>query len=122
MGELKSRHEVDEKYTWDLTPLFESESACEIEISDFLKHVSEFASKYEGKLDDLNTAVTAIDDFRQLVEKLVPIGTYASLRLSADQSDAEAQKLSTKVSNASAKFSTETSFLRSDLLAQDESF
>lgn len=122
MGELKSRDEVGEKYTWDLTPLFESDGACETAIEDFQKAVSEFASKYEGRLDDLDTAAAAIDDIRQLVEKLVPIGTYASLRLSADQSDAEAQKLSTKVSNASAKFSTETSFLRSDLLAQDESF
>ena len=122
MGELKSRHEVDEKYTWDLTPLFESDGACENAIEYFLKDVSEFESKYEGKLDDLNTAVAAIDDLKQLVEKMVPIGTYASLRLSGNQSDSEAQKLSNKVSNASAKFSTATSFLRSDLLAQDESF
>ena len=122
MGELKSRHEVDEKYTWDLTPLFESDGACENAIEYFLKDVSEFESKYEGKLDDLNTAVAAIDDLKQLVEKMVPIGTYASLRLSGNQSDSEAQKLSNKVSNASSKFSTATSFLRSDLLAQDESF
>lgn len=122
MGELKSRHEVDENYTWDLAPLFESDAACESAIEKFQEEVSGFAAKYEGKLNDVNTAVTAIDGFSQLVEKMVPIGTYASLRLSADQSDPEAQKLNSKVSNASAKFSTATSFLRSDLLAQDESF
>lgn len=122
MGELKSRQEVNQNYTWDLAPLFESDKTCESAIENFQKEVSGFVSKYERKLDSLDSAAAAIDDFSQLLEELVPIGTYASLRMASDQSDSQAQKLSTKVNNASAYFSTATSFLRSDLLAQDESF
>src|SRR5699024_11938753 len=50
-----------------------------------------------------------------------PIGTYASLSLSADQSDAGSQKLSPASSNAATYFSSETSFVKSELLALDES-
>ena len=122
MGELKQRHEVDQNYTWDLTPLFDSDAACEDAIEHINGEISGFVEKYEGRLGDVDTAVRAIDDYRQLVERLVPIGTYAGLRMSSDQGDAKAQKLNGKVNNASARFSTATSFLKSDLLAQDESF
>jgi oligoendopeptidase F len=122
MGELKSRHEVNENYTWDISPLFESDADCESAIESIKAELVDFVKKFEGKLDDVDTAVNAIDDYRQLVEKLVPIGTYASLRMSSDQGDADAQRLSGKVGNATTQFSTATSFVKSDLLAQNESF
>ena len=72
MGELKQRHEVDQNYTWDLTPLFESDAACEDAIEHINGEISGFVEKYEGRLGDVDTAVSAIDDYRQLVEKLQP--------------------------------------------------
>ncbi len=122
MGELKSRHEVDQDYTWDLTPLFESDTACENAIDSIKTDISDFVEVYEGRLNDVDTAARAIDDYRQLVEKLVPIGTYANLRMSSDQGDAGAQKLNGKANNAAGQFGTATSFVKSDLLAHDESF
>ncbi|WP_017549006.1 oligoendopeptidase F [Salinicoccus carnicancri] len=121
MEELKSRSQVEEKHTWDLSDLFPSDDAFYEAVQSFRPRVADFSGRYAGKLADAATAVRAINELKSLAESLVPIGTYASLSLSADQSDAESQKLSSASSNVSAYFSSETSFVKSELLALDES-
>lgn len=122
MEELKHRSEVDVNYTWDLSPLFESDDACSDAIDSFKSSVEYFQRDFEGQLSDLDTAASGINHYAKLVEDFIPIGTYSSLRLSSDQSDSEAQKLASKVSNASTVFSSETSFVSSELLDQDEKY
>ncbi|MFD2829276.1 oligoendopeptidase F [Corticicoccus populi] len=122
MEELKHRSEVDVNYTWDLTPLFESDAACVEAVEKLKGEITAFSEKYEGTLADLNKAADAVHEYAKLVEGLVPAGTYASLRLSSDQSDKEAQKLSSTFANLSTLFGRETSFVRSELLAEDESY
>lgn len=121
MEELKSRSQVEEKHTWDLSDLFPSDDAFYEAVQLFRPRVAEFSGRYAGKLTDAATAAGAINELKSLVEAFVPIGTYASLSLSADQSDAESQKLSSASSNAATYFSSETSFVKSELLALDES-
>lgn len=122
MEELKNRSEVDVNYTWDLSPLFESDEACSKEIESLTISISDFQKSYEGQLNDLGQAAKCIHEYAKLLESLVPAGTYASLRLSADQSDNDAQKLSSKFANVSTVFSRDTSFVTSELLAEEESF
>lgn len=121
MEELKTRSQVEEKYTWNLSDLFQSDDAFYSAAEAFKPRVQSFASNHAGKLTNAAAAAEAISELKILVEAFVPIGTYASLSLSADQSSAEAQKLSTASSNIATYFGSETSFVKSELLALDES-
>lgn len=122
MEQLKSRNEVDVNYTWDLTDLFESDQAFEQAAENLRPEIESYSRKYENGLTDAATAVEAIEGFKRLMESLVPIGAYANLRLSSDQGDASAQRLSGIASNIGTYFGSETSFLTSELLQKDESF
>ncbi|WP_411841883.1 oligoendopeptidase F [Salinicoccus sp. HZC-1] len=121
MEELKSRNQVKEQYTWDLSDLFESDEAFYSAVEAFRPQIVSFSEQYTGKLTDADAAAGAINELKSLVETFVPIGTYASLSLSADQSDPGAQKLSTASSNIATYFGSETSFVKSELLALDSS-
>ncbi|MCG7332105.1 oligoendopeptidase F [Salinicoccus roseus] len=122
MEQLKSRNEVDVNYTWNLTDLFESDDAFEQAAENLRPEIESYSRKYENGLTDAATAVEAIEGFKRLMESLVPIGAYANLRLSSDQGDASAQRLSGIASNIGTYFGSETSFLTSELLQKDESF
>lgn len=122
MEQLKSRNEVDVNYTWNLTDLFESDDAFEQAAENLRPEIESYSRKYENGLTDAGTAVEAIEGFKRLMESLVPIGAYANLRLSSDQGDASAQRLSGIASNIGTYFGSETSFLTSELLQKDESF
>lgn len=122
MEELKSRSQVDTQYTWDLTDLFASEDAFYKTVAECKPLIDSFAGKYAGKLTDASVAASALKEYMSLTEKLVPIGTYANLSLSADQSDANAQKLGSTAANLSTYFGSETSFVSSELLEKDETF
>lgn len=121
MSQLPLRKDVDKDLTWDLSSLFKSDEDALKGIEKFEKQFSNFESTYSTKLDDVNTAVKALKEYLDLSEKLVIIGTYASLRTSTDQSDEDAQKLQGKVAKTMSSFRSETSFLTSELLQQDES-
>lgn len=120
MTQLPLRQDVDKSLTWDLSSLFESDQQCEDGIVKFLEQLADFESSYAGKLSDVNVAIEAIDHYRALSELAVPIGTYASLRMSSDQTDEDAQQLQGKVSNVLSRFRSDSSFLDSELLQQDD--
>lgn len=122
MSELQARKDVDVNYTWDLSPLFKDDASCIQAIESFKTQLAELTSTYEGQMKDVETAVKAIDSYKTLLETFVLIGTYSNLRLSGDRGDQEAQKLGALVGNASTQLSSQTSFLQSELLAEDESF
>ena len=122
MTELKHRSEVEEKYTWDLTPLFKHDDSCVKAIEGVKVDVTVFQDKHQGNIETVEQAVLAIDDYRAILEELVLIGTYSSLRLSADRSDEAAQKLDALTGSLQTEVSTKTSFLTSELLDKDEDF
>ncbi|MGO1923172.1 MAG: oligoendopeptidase F [Jeotgalicoccus sp.] len=122
MSELQNRQDVDANYTWDLSPLFKDDDSCTSAIDSVKQNVDSFESEFAGQIEDVASAVKAIDTYRNILEQFVLIGTYANLRLSGDRSDQEAQKLGALVGNAGTNLSSKTSFLQSELLAKDESF
>lgn len=122
MSELQHRQDVDVNYTWDLSPLFKDDDACRTAIESLKTSIDAFEADFQGQLNDVSSAVKAIDSYRSILEQFVLIGTYSNLRLSGDRSDQDAQKLGALVGNAGTNLSSKTSFLQSELLAKDESF
>ncbi len=48
--ELLERKDVDERYTWDLSSIFESEEQFEQKLQEVVKLSKEIEKEYKGKL------------------------------------------------------------------------
>ena len=120
MEKMDTRRQVETQYTWDLTDLFASDEAFYKAGEAFRPLVDSFVNKYAEKLTNPPVDAAAIKEYMSLAERLVPIRTYASLRLSADQGDANAQQIASTAANLSTYFGSETSFLSSELLEKDD--
>ncbi len=122
MEEMKSRKDVDVQYTWDLSDLFTDDAAFAQAIEAVRPKIKEFNEKYSGNLHNPTAAIEAIQEYKSILESLVPIGNYANLKLSSDQGDENAQKLDGMASNISTYFNSESSFLTSELIQKEEAF
>ena len=60
--------------------------------------------------------VRCLKNYATIYEKIVPAGTYASLSLSTDQTNTDAQMRASKFGSLSAKVSSQLSFLNSELV------
>ncbi|GKW46391.1 oligoendopeptidase F [Planococcus sp. NCCP-2050] len=117
---LPLRSEVPVQETWDLQSLFASHEEFNEALVSLEKDASDFHSQFHGKISDSASVLESLTAYMALVEKLVPVSTYASLTLSTDQTDSEAQMLSSKFGSVSAKIGSKLSFVSSELLALPE--
>ncbi len=113
---LPARSEVTVEETWNLEDLFSSEKEYQDAISELVQLVDSFHSNFKGKITDSNSAIEALTGYAAVYEKFTPIGAYASLAFSTDQTDNEAQMRSGKFSSIAASISSKLSFVDSELL------
>ena len=73
-----------------------------------------------GQLQRQNRSASTINDmlktYASIYEKIVPVGTFASLSLSTDQTNTDAQMRASKFGSLSAKVSSQLSFINSELV------
>ncbi|MEK3889097.1 oligoendopeptidase F [Bacillus sp. FSL K6-3431] len=112
---LPSRSEVKVEETWNLQDLFTSEEDYNVAIAELEKEVAMFHGQYKGKIIDANTVNAALESYASVYEKMIPIGTYANLALSTDQTNDEAQMRASRFGSVSAKISSSLSFVNSEL-------
>ena len=113
---LPARSEVSVEETWNLEDLFSSEKEYQDAISELVQLVDSFHSNFKGKITDSHSAIEALTGYAAVYEKFTPIGAYASLAFSTDQTDNEAQMRSGKFSSIAASISSKLSFVDSELL------
>ncbi|KGR74187.1 oligoendopeptidase F [Ureibacillus sinduriensis] len=118
---MLKRSEVKVEETWDLAPLFETEQLFEEAIETVLAKANMIENEFKGKITNAQDAVNVIAAYQNLYEALVPIGTYASLSLSEDQTNDVAQMRSAKVGQHYSKIGAQLSFITSELLLLEES-
>lgn len=117
---LPKRNETNIQETWDLTTLFENEEAYEKAAKEVEQDADTFAASYKGTINDAASAIKAVDAFRQLQEKIVPVANYASLAASVDLTDDDAQMRDSQFGSLAAKIGSMTSFVMSELAALSE--
>src|SRR5690606_37881106 len=88
---LPRRSEVPAEETWDLNSLFASDKEFNAALESLQQEVAGFQKQFKGNIQDAASVVEVLTSYLALLEKLVPISTYASLSLSTDQTDDEAQ-------------------------------
>ncbi len=111
------RSEVNIEETWDLSPLFENDTAFYSYLKETVSKVHAFSEQYKGTLNNSETVEAMLDDYAAITEAIDRLGNYASLNLSVDQTDAEAQKLIGQFGTAYDEMASALSFIDSELLA-----
>ncbi|MEN2767698.1 oligoendopeptidase F [Ornithinibacillus xuwenensis] len=110
------RSEVPEEQKWDLTDLFPTFDSWETELNAVQADVTKI-TQFKGKLgNDAATLLDCLTTLENYRERLVRVGTYASLKSSADGSDPDNQRDAARVSSAMASIGAKLSFVQSELL------
>lgn len=113
---LPIRSDVKLEETWNLKDLFKTEEDFNNSLKKIEKLADYFEDKYKGKINQPSIILKALKDYSALYEKLTPAGTFASLSLSTDQTNTDAQMRGSKFSSLAAKVSSKLSFLNSELV------
>ena len=118
--EIKSRKDVDPRYTWDFTEIYPSKEDFEKALSEAEAEIGEVAAlngKLTGSAGELKAG---LDRFFALAEKLERAYCYAMLHSSTDNGDPEYQDMEGRAMRLYVAFSAATSFFRPLILALPE--
>jgi len=117
---LLKRSEVEEKYTWDLTALFQTEEEYESAVEEVQREAAGIEERFKGKLNTAETINQCLDELRVLYEKVIRVGTYSTLAISVDQTDEINQMREARLSNILSVIFSQLSFIESEIIEQDE--
>ena len=117
---LPNRNEIPTQETWDLTHLFATEEDYNAAMVKVKESVDSFEKTYQGNITTAEDVVKAVAAYEDIYKQIIPIGTYASLALSVDQTNEEAQMRASKFGSVSAQLGSQMAFLESDLLNLSE--
>jgi len=116
MSRILTRAEVNPETTWNLSDLFETHEAWELELNAIQEDIFS-VTKYEGKLGEgagmLLACLIAQDE---LLVRIYRVGAYAFLHQSGDSINPENQMNGAKARDLSSLASSALSFIKSEII------
>ena len=117
----KLRSEIEEKYKWDLTKIYENDEEWEKdykEVSSNLKDIE----KYKGKiLESANTLFETVTTYFNVARKVEKVYIYAHLNYDAETGNTKYQNYDGMVKNLYRDFGVISSYIEPELLESDYS-
>lgn len=116
---LPLRRDVPIELTWDLSAIFENESAYEAALVEISSHTDRIVQTWTGRIagsTDPATVLAAVKDYDQFAISLSKTGNYAFLAFSVDMADAVSSTRYMKFESFSADIESRLSFLLSELM------
>lgn len=110
------RHEVPVELTWDLSPVYASETDWEADFSRIESQIAGFEA-YVGTLSKAPSLLQCLkfrDETGQIVGKLY---SWASLRKSGDNGDSDAQGRYDRITGLYSRYAAATSFIEPEILS-----
>lgn len=118
--ELKSRNEIKEIFTWDLTPIFKSLKDWEKAYAE-AKKAADAVGRVAGTLGQSAESMKAgLDRIFAALQKVERVYSYASLLKSGDNGDSKYQEMSAKAMNLYVALNTSIAFVDPEILAVPE--
>ena len=114
---VRMRSEIESRYKWDLTAIFASDEAWKKAYEEATNHI-EWVAAFDGKVAE--DPRSAIRNWQELMDEIIPIYEYAFLRKETDNTDPTAQGLKDQAMRLYVTASTATAFLQPELLAMPE--
>ena len=118
--ELKSRKDVPVELTWDLSRIYATEADMLRDAEKMEQLTQEIVEKYKGRLDVPEQIEACVTSYRQVYELMTLTGSYCDLAVSVDYYDNYNQERNGKISRLIAKLQSSLSFVRSEIMEQDE--
>lgn len=115
---IRERSEIDPAYMWDLSKMYESDTAWEAELCK-AEPAYRDVMKLRGTIRDAATLKTALEKKRDLMRLLARLTGYAMLRKSEDNRGVGVSMYN-RVSLLAAEAETAVSFLEPEILALPE--
>ena len=119
MAKVITRQEQEEKNTWNLETIFESDAAFEEKYKELESRLGE-EERFRGQIDSLEALADALETERELSEEIGKIFVYAHLKHDQDTSDDTYSALESKARTLVVKFNTAWSFLVPEIMKVDE--
>lgn len=117
MAKRLSRSQVPVELTWDLTDLFQNDSAWESELNQAASQI-ETVTQYKGRFNEGSSVLLeCFESLEKLIKRVFRVGAYASLRLSADGTSSTNQVMAGRIASLGARMGSEISFVQSELLS-----
>ena len=117
--ELKNRADMDPRYMWDLTPIFESDEAWEAALKEASGTIQALEA-IPGTLGNSAEALKAgLDEVCAAMEKMDRLYCYAYLRKSGDNGDPRSQEMEARCISLLTAFQSAIAFLNPEILAID---
>ncbi len=118
--ELKSRKEIPEELTWDLSRIYATEADMLRDAEKMEQLTREIVEKYKGQLHTPEQIETCVTAYRQVYELMTLTGSYCDLAVSVDYTDNDNQERNGQISRLIAKLQSSLSFIRSEIMEQEE--
>jgi len=118
--ELKSRKEVAKELTWDLSHIYATEADMLRDAEEMERLAGEIVEKYKGQLDTPERIENCVTAYRRVYELMTLTGSYCDLAVSVDYYDNDNQERNGKISRLIAKLQSDLSFIKSEIMEQDE--
>ncbi len=113
---LPTRDEIEEKYKWDLSHIYETDNKWEEDFIWVEKNISNY-KKFEGKLsEDSNVLLECLQFDDSIGMKIDRLHLYASLAKDSNMKVFKYQAMDERILNLATKVSSAASFIRPELL------
>ena len=114
------RNKIDEKYKWDLTPIFKNTEEFNNYYQETEKEIQAF-TKYEHIMgNNAKNFYETINNYYEVARKLDKLAVYTSLQFDEDTSNNENQSLKLKVNNLYDKWNKICFFVTPTILKKEE--
>lgn len=118
---VQEREQIEKKYKWDLTEIFENDEEWRIkhdEVRDELDEIEE----YKGKLtDSAETLLNGLKAKDELLRDISMLAAYARMKTHEDMSDQNAQELKSKADSLQSQAASKIGFYRPEIKQLSES-
>lgn len=119
-AKVLKRHEVEQRYTWDLGAMFATSEAFEAAFSAIAPRVEAFNTTYLGNFKRAQDVVDGLREFEQIQAQMVLVGNFSYLAVSTNQGDAEALQRNMRVQSSFAEAGALMSFVPIEVSALDD--
>ncbi len=118
--EILQRNQVDEKETWDLSSLYDSEFKLEKDLERINQMSLAIEKKYKGNLRTASMINNVLAEYKEILKLKNLISTYRFLAVSVDMTNDENQEKLQHSSNIISKCMSRISFIESEILENSE--
>lgn len=120
MSKVLKRENVDERLTWDLTPIFKTDEEWEKEYENLKNEISKIREYEEIMLNSANELKETLNLSEELEKRISKLYVYAHLKSDEDTTNSKYQSFNSKAMNLYSEYSSYSTFIPIKLLEADE--